>query len=132
MVEIKELDADYVSEDGFVTDNDNDSDLESDMDSEPDLDETMMERLAALVDIVPASTRARISSNAMAAVGMGAAAFGLAGKVAWFLSTAALLIVFPLALESDKEQVMVQYEKEQQMLQQQTVPPGPGSPIGSQ
>ncbi|OMJ10036.1 Mitochondrial import receptor subunit tom22 [Smittium culicis] len=131
MVQIKELDPDYVSEDGFVTDPEalSDSDYDSANSSENDddddddfdslVDESLYERIVALKDVVPASTRSKISNTVANSVALAGLGFTIAGKIAWFLSTAALLIVFPLALESDKEQVMIQYEQEQQMLQQQ-------------
>ncbi|PVZ96646.1 hypothetical protein BB558_007436 [Smittium angustum] len=70
-------------------------------------------------DVIPSSTRTRVSNFTSNIISSTQALYNISGKLAWFLSTTALLVVFPLALESDKEQVMIQYEKEQQMMQQQ-------------
>ncbi|PVU93921.1 hypothetical protein BB561_002948 [Smittium simulii] len=121
MVEIKELDgsqtdSDYVT-DSEVSDFEELSDIE-----EEDSDETFLQRIVALKDAVPLTTRNTIYSSVTGLFGLTKTGYSLFRTILWFSSTTALLLVFPLALEADKEQVMIQYEKEQQMLQQSVTP----------
>ncbi|KAJ2780016.1 mitochondrial import receptor subunit Tom22 [Coemansia interrupta] len=114
------------------------SDYEDDSDDDY-LEESLLERLAALKDIVPVEHRSRVAS----AVGMvgrwGGLGAGLVGKLAWVFTTSALLVVFPLAIESDREKMMQQWEAEQGAQGGQApqhhgaMPPGimPGAPGGA-
>ncbi|KAJ1845085.1 mitochondrial import receptor subunit Tom22 [Coemansia sp. RSA 2703] len=104
-----------------------DSEYEDDTDY---LDESLLERLSALKDIVPAEHRARVSSVVGAVARWSAFGAGLAGKLAWVFTTSALLVVFPLAIESDREKMMQQWEAEQGGQAPQGAVPGmmPGAP----
>ncbi|KAJ2401314.1 mitochondrial import receptor subunit Tom22 [Coemansia sp. RSA 2559] len=81
-------------------------------DEDDSLDESLLERLAALKDIVPASQRNAMASAVGAVTKWGGLGATLAGKLAWVFTTTALLVVFPLAYESDREKMMEQWANE--------------------
>ncbi|KAJ2892272.1 mitochondrial import receptor subunit Tom22 [Coemansia aciculifera] len=92
--------------------NESDFDFEDDEDDE-DFEETFLERIQALKDIIPLEKR-RAFSSAMSSISYwGTFGMHLAGKLSWVFTTSALLVVFPLALESDREKMMMQWESEQ-------------------
>ncbi|KAJ2613840.1 mitochondrial import receptor subunit Tom22 [Coemansia sp. RSA 1365] len=99
---------------------------DSDFDDDDILDESLLERLVALKEIVPASQRHAISRTASTIGYWGNFGARLVGKLGWVLTTSALLVVFPLALETDREKMMQQWESEQQNLQQNGGAPGQG------
>ncbi|KAJ1929045.1 mitochondrial import receptor subunit Tom22, partial [Linderina macrospora] len=127
LVEVEENE--YESDSQYTTDSDSDneslnekdlsdseSEYDSDFDGEDDddvLDESFLERLAALKEIVPAQQRQAISSTVSNIYSWGNFGLRLAGKLGWVFTSSALLIVFPLALESDREKMMQQWEAEQ-------------------
>ncbi|KAJ2717188.1 mitochondrial import receptor subunit Tom22 [Coemansia spiralis] len=125
LVEIED-EAAYDDDSQYTTDSEAESvesfsekDLESDFedyeDDEDDLlDESLLERLAALRDIVPARHQRAIASVASTVGYWGGLGARLAGKLTWVFTTSALLVVFPLALESDRDKMMQQWENEQQ------------------
>lgn len=87
------------------------SDVSDVSDVSPD-SETFVDRLTALVDIVPPRTRASIKSK----VSSTASFFGKTGKVfgniAWVITTSALLVALPLALSLEQEAAIIQQERE--------------------
>jgi import receptor subunit TOM22 len=80
-------------------------------------DETLMDRLAALVDIVPPTTRQSISSKVSQTASVVKKGSKLVGNLVWIVTTSALLIGLPLALSLEDEAKIVAQEKE--MLAQQ-------------
>ncbi|KZT09352.1 uncharacterized protein LAESUDRAFT_696104 [Laetiporus sulphureus 93-53] len=86
-------------------------------DAELDLEESLYERIVALVDIVPPSTRHKINSRVSKAAGFVKGTGKLVGNLVWIVTTSALLIGLPLALSLEDEAKIVQQEKE--MLAQQ-------------
>ena len=84
--------------------------------SEPEA-ETFFDRVAALVDIVPPTTRYSISSKVSKTFSVAKAVGKLAGNVIWVVTTSALLVGLPLALSLEDEAKIVAQEKE--MLAQQ-------------
>ncbi|KAJ1667424.1 mitochondrial import receptor subunit Tom22 [Coemansia sp. RSA 1813] len=123
MVKVVQIEdqSDYESDSQYTTDDESvatvdekedeysDDDLDSEFDDEDDsLDESLLERLAALKDIVPASQRNAVSNAAGAVAKWGGLGATLAGKLAWVFTTSALLVVFPLAFESDREKMMME------------------------
>ena len=128
---IKEIPDDYVSDSdsNYITD----ESVVSDFSDDEILEESLSERIAALKDVVPAHHRQRISGFSQKVYNFGSAGTQLVGKLAWILTTSALLVVFPLALETDKEQMVAQWEKEQKMLSQQPGqdPSNPDHPLVS-
>lgn len=85
--------------------------------SEPDGEETFYERIAALVDIVPPTTRHKISSRVASTTGFFKSGGKLVGNLIWIVTTSALLVGLPLALSLEDEAKIVAQEKE--MLAQQ-------------
>ena len=75
-------------------------------------DETVWERIAALKDIVPPSTRQAIA-NAVSTTSSYALFGGqIVGKLGWVLTTSALLVGLPFALAVEDESRIVAQEKE--------------------
>lgn len=80
-------------------------------------DETLYERILALQDMVPASTRRSISANFNAASSWVKSGLVYGGKTLWVVSTSALLLGVPWALAYSEEQMMLEQEREMQMQQ---------------
>ena len=85
--------------------------------SEPDGEESFYERIVALADIIPPSTRQSISSKFSSTAGALKTTGKVVGNLVWIVTTSALLIGLPLALVLEDEAKIVQQEKE--MLAQQ-------------
>ncbi|GMK59410.1 hypothetical protein CspeluHIS016_0800160 [Cutaneotrichosporon spelunceum] len=128
----------------IIIDRESDYETESEFDDESvasddefDADETFRERLAALKDIVPPETRTSISKKAGNAVAFSKWVGSVTGKLAWWVTTSALLVGLPLALAIEDEARITQQEREMQMQsagQQQLMggapPPTTGLPAG--
>ena len=84
--------------------------------SEPEA-ETFYDRVAALVDIIPPTTRYSIASRASKTATAIKRVGKFAGNLVWIVTTSALLVGLPLALSLEDEAKIVQQEKE--MLAQQ-------------
>jgi import receptor subunit TOM22 len=82
--------------------------------SEPenDGDETFFDRVAALVDIVPPTTRQKISSRVSTTASVVKTVGQRLGQLAWIITTSALLVGLPLALSLEDEARIVAQEKE--------------------
>ncbi|KAJ1994025.1 mitochondrial import receptor subunit Tom22 [Dimargaris cristalligena] len=110
-------------------------DVEDDEDDQEYEDESLLERIVALKDIIPLRQRNLISHCADTLVNTGKSGFRLMGGLAWVISTSALVILVPLALEMEKDQALAQYDTEARLTQsgpQQALEPGlypPGAPI---
>jgi len=108
----------------------------SSVSSELSRDETLYDRITALIDIVPPTTRHNISSRFSNATSFIKRGGKLAGNIVWVVTTSALLVGLPLALSLEDEQKIVAQEQEmlaqqqgaQQMLggQGSMYPPPPG------
>ena len=79
--------------------------------------ESLFDRLAALQDIVPPTTRHSISSRVSRTTSFLVRGGKFAGNIAWVIATSALLVGLPLVLVLEDESRIVQQEKE--MLAQQ-------------
>ena len=79
--------------------------------------ESLYDRLAALVDIVPPATRHTIWSRLSRTTALLKRGGKFAGNVAWVITTSALLVGLPLVLVLEDESRIVQQEKD--MLAQQ-------------
>ncbi|KAG6336062.1 hypothetical protein ID866_3035 [Astraeus odoratus] len=100
----------------------------SSVSSELSADETLYDRLTALVDIVPPTTRHNIASRASKTASFIKKTGKVVGNVVWIVTTSALLIGLPLALSLEDEAKIVAQEKEfmaQQQGAQQASPPSP-------
>ncbi len=85
--------------------------------SDASVEETFFDRVAALVDIVPPSTRHSISSKISKTTSFFKKGGKVAGNIVWIVTTSALLVALPLALSLEDEAKIVAQEKE--MLEQQ-------------
>ncbi|SAM08023.1 hypothetical protein [Absidia glauca] len=127
MVKLEEVPIDQFEDNVEDVVSDDESDYSDDEDFDDDEDESVLDRLAALKDIIPLKTRNRISSSVNSVTSWGKTGATFVGKSAWVLTTSMLLLVLPLALEIEKEQALVAYEQEamqQQGAAQQLMNPG--------
>jgi mitochondrial import receptor subunit TOM22 len=86
----------------------------SSVDSDISNDESIFDRIAALVDIVPPTTRHKISSQ-VASTGSFLKTTGkVVGNIVWIVTTSALLVGLPLAVSLEDEAKVVAQEKEAQ------------------
>lgn len=97
-------------------------------------EETIWERLSALRDIIPPSTRRSIASTFNTTTSYAFTGSLLASKLVWVVTTSALLVGLPFALAIEDESRIVAQEKEmmaqQQGAQHMLAPAGaaPGAP----
>lgn len=89
----------------------------SDVDDADALDETFLDRVAALKDIVPPTYRKRIYNVSSTGYSWASRALSLSGKTLWVVSTSALLLGVPWALAFSEEQQVQEMEKEMRMQQ---------------
>lgn len=82
------------------------------LDSLDDYDESFLDRLAALKDIVPPTTRHSIVSTVAKTASWLRRGGKLVGSVVWVVTTSALLVALPLALSLEDEAKIVAQEKE--------------------
>merc|ERR1712000_371119 len=106
MVKLEELEDEHflnkpetTSGDALLVDDDEDytdTDSEiSDDGSEPELDESLLDRLSALRDIVPPKARAKISSVTSSIYSATSTTVNYSGKGLWVLATSILLLGIP-------------------------------------
>jgi import receptor subunit TOM22 len=109
----------------------------SSVESDSPVDESLLDRLAALKDIVPPTTRHSLTSKLSNTASFLKRTTKIAGNVIWVVTTSALLIGLPLALILEDEAKVVAQENEmlaQQQGAQQMVsgsslyPPSPNAP----
>ncbi|KAL1953094.1 hypothetical protein VTO42DRAFT_3595 [Malbranchea cinnamomea] len=79
-------------------------------------DETFLERISALKDIIPPQSRRRITNAASSLASFARSTVSFGGKTLWVLSTSAFLLGVPWALALGEEQQYVQMEREQGMI----------------
>ncbi|TFK73577.1 mitochondrial import translocase, subunit Tom22 [Pluteus cervinus] len=103
----------------------------SSVDSDHSIDESFLDRVAALVDIVPPTTRHSISSRVSKTASLIKRSGKIVGNIVWIVTTSALLVALPLALSLEDEARIVAQEKEmieqQQGAQQMMYPTQPGA-----
>jgi import receptor subunit TOM22 len=92
-----------------------DSEISTDDEDNIADDETLTDRLLALRDIIPPTTRSYISSTVDSTTGWIKSGLLFSGKTLWIVSTSALLLGVPWALAFAEEQQMVEMEKEMKM-----------------
>lgn len=105
----------------------------SSISSELSADETFYDRLSALVDIIPPTTRHNIASKVSKTASVVKKTGKVIGNVVWIVTTSALLVGLPLALSLEDEAKIVAQEKElmaqqqgaQHMMAGSSYPPGP-------
>ncbi|KAK3064162.1 hypothetical protein LTS18_009657 [Coniosporium uncinatum] len=123
MVKLEEVDdEEFVKEQPGPQDEDDwDTDDEDDVSEPADDaidDETLLDRITALKDIVPASTRRQLVSTTNTAYSYLSTGAAWGGKALWIVSTSALLLGVPWALAYAEEQQMIEMEREMKMQQQ--------------
>ncbi|KAJ3019810.1 hexokinase A [Thoreauomyces humboldtii] len=110
--------SDLLSE--YEDDDGDDSDL---------LEESLLERIQALRDVIPPATRASVARGVTSVTSGTWTAVQWVGSAAWVFATAAMLVALPVALELEREQFVFQQEAQmraQQQQAQQMVQPGLG------
>ncbi|KAI9796088.1 MAG: mitochondrial import receptor protein [Piccolia ochrophora] len=95
-------------------------------------DETPLERLLALRDMIPPATRAQIAASVSTASGYVATGLRWGGKGVWALSTSALLIGVPFALAFMDEVAAQEEERAIRMQQGVNDVVAPGAAVGGQ
>ncbi|TAQ89593.1 hypothetical protein B7494_g2062 [Chlorociboria aeruginascens] len=100
-------------DDDYYTDTDSEISTD-DEDSIPE-EETLADRILALRDIVPASTRSYISAKVDITASWVKSGLWFGGKTLWVVSTSALLLGVPWALAFSEEQQILEMEKEMKM-----------------
>nr|POF13767.1 mitochondrial import receptor subunit tom22 [Quercus suber] len=75
-------------------------------------DETLLDRISALKDIVPPTYRTKLSSAAETGYTWAASGLSLSGKTLWVVSTSVLLLGVPWALAFSEEQQVQEMERE--------------------
>lgn len=93
-----------------------DSEISNDSDYDP-LNETLAERLYALRDIVPPTTRGWISSRVSEISSTAWSVLSFSGKGAWVITTSALFFGVPFALSFAEDQQLTAMEQEYNMRQ---------------
>ncbi|CAE7033396.1 hypothetical protein CFE70_004806 [Pyrenophora teres f. teres 0-1] len=142
MVKLEEvMDEEFVREqEGPHDDDEWGTDSESDTSSIHSLhpDESLYERILALQDMIPASTRRSVSSKASTISSWFKSGLSMGGKTLWVVSTSALLLGVPWALAYSEEQMIVEQERAElqaQRAQNEFMAPGgapmPGQPQGA-
>ena len=89
----------------------------SSIESDSPVDESLLDRIAALKDIVPPTTRHSLASRVSKTASFFKRTTKFTGNVIWVVTTSALLIGLPLALILEDEAKVVAQENE--MLAQQ-------------
>ncbi|KAI5457716.1 mitochondrial outer membrane translocase complex, subunit Tom22 [Mariannaea sp. PMI_226] len=101
-------------------DDDDYTDTESEISNESDYDpseETLAERLYALRDIVPPTTRSWVSSRVNYVTSTAWNVISFSGKGAWVITTSALFFGVPFALSFAEDQQLTAMEQEYNMRQ---------------
>ncbi|KAA8651930.1 mitochondrial import receptor subunit TOM22 [Aspergillus tanneri] len=101
-------------------DEDDYTDTESEISNDSDLDEFesegLYERLSALKDMIPPSTRRHVSSTVSSVTSFTKSSIAFSGKALWIISTSAFLLGVPWALAYAEEEQYIQMEREQGMI----------------
>jgi import receptor subunit TOM22 len=92
-----------------------DSEISTDDEDNVPEEETLADRLLALRDIIPPTTRSYIAGKVDATTSWVKSGLVFSGKTLWVVSTSALLLGVPWALAFAEEQQMVEFEKETRM-----------------
>lgn len=80
--------------------------------------ESIWERISALKDIIPPSTRQSLLAKASTISSYGSVGLLISGKLAWIFTTTALLVGLPYALAVEDEMRISQQERDMMSQQQ--------------
>jgi import receptor subunit TOM22 len=89
----------------------------SEAEDDDDLDESLLDRVYALKDIIPPTYRTKASDIASTGYSWVTSAASFSGKSLWVISTSALLLGVPWALAFTEEQQVQEMEREMRMQQ---------------
>jgi import receptor subunit TOM22 len=125
MVEFEEIkDEHYEANDGFEDEEDGSdgdySDASDDDDQAQDedvQDETIIDRIVALKDIIPAHQRDAISRSISKAYSFGSMATFIGGKAVYILITSILMLGIPYALSLEEDKMISEQERQMQLQQ---------------
>ncbi|TPX41331.1 hypothetical protein SeMB42_g03860 [Synchytrium endobioticum] len=109
MPEIREVSASDIEElpSDIEEHEEDDDEFETDSEADSVAEESFLDRLFALEDAIPQSVMAAVSrTTSLTMTGM-----RWAGSALWIVSTAAMLLVLPIALEGEKEQAAIHQEQ---------------------
>ncbi|XXG96424.1 hypothetical protein Hte_002707 [Hypoxylon texense] len=119
MVQLTEVVDEHFQEGQAGPEDDEDfTDTDSEISTESDYDptnETLAERLYALRDIIPPTTRNSIANKFNATTDAVKSVLSFSGKTLWVLGTSALIIGVPWTLAWAEEQQVIEMEKEMKM-----------------
>jgi len=115
-------------EDDYYTDTD--SEISTDDEDNIADEETITDRLLALRDIIPPTTRSYIVNTVETTTSWIKSGLSFGGKTLFVVSTSALLLGVPWALAFAEEQQMVEMEKEMRMREMGGELLSQGSPTG--
>jgi len=101
-----------------IEDEEDEDEDEDEDDEEKIRNETILERLIALKDIVPVHRRRLIGDISRSIYGISKITGTFLGRAAWIISTTVLVVVIPLFMEVEKEQSLLAYETDQTLQQQ--------------
>ncbi|GAB7357864.1 hypothetical protein MBLNU230_g0035t1 [Neophaeotheca triangularis] len=85
--------------------------------SDDDMDESFVDRISALKDVIPPTYRKNLANVANTGYDWASRAASLGGKTLWVVSTSALLLGVPWALAFSEEQQVQEMEREMRMQQ---------------
>ncbi|RKF56486.1 Mitochondrial import receptor subunit tom22 [Golovinomyces cichoracearum] len=101
------------NEDDYYTDTE--SEISSDDEDSDSDEETFADRLFALRDIIPPTSRSYISNKIESTSNWIKSSLVFSGKIIWVVSTSVLLVGVPWALAFAEEQQVMEMEKEMRM-----------------
>lgn len=81
-------------------------------------DESLLDRITALKDIVPPKARARISTISSSIFNATSTGVSYGGKGIWVIATSVLLLGIPYALALGEEQQLMEEERQRGLMQE--------------
>lgn len=88
----------------------------SDLGAATSPDETILERISALRDIVPPQTRAKLANITSTVASATSKGIIFGGKGLWIITTSMLLLGLPYALAFGDEQMVQEEERQRQLM----------------
>lgn len=95
-----------------------DSEISDDASDAGALDESLIDRLSALRDIIPPKARAKISSISSTIASATSSTINYSGKGLWVIATSVLLLGIPYALALGEEQQYMEEERQRAVMQE--------------
>lgn len=120
MVQLTEVEDEHFQNQKLDYDEEDFTDTDSEISTESNYDpteESLAERLFALRDIVPPTTRGWIWDKVESTTSMMKSTLFFAGRATWAISVSALLVGVPFALAYGEDQNMMAMEQEERMRQ---------------